>query len=145
MKALIRIRDFLVDRIRSLRVPNSNVQVIQQSTMLRYRALFHFMLEHHTQLANEIRQAYTNTMKWYYNHHFERFKKTLDKVKIENKVDMLGNDESSKGGLFSSGKKGSLSLSDPFQLGDRVDILKSDELVSIQAKDLEKPVIHAKN
>jgi vacuolar protein sorting-associated protein 52 len=107
--------------------------------MLRYRALFHFMLEHHPQLANQIRQAYTNTMKWYYSHHFDRFKKTLEKVKLENRLDFLGNDESSRSSLFSSGKK-SILVHDAFQLGDRIDILKSDELISIQPKDLEKPV-----
>lgn len=133
----------MVDRIRSLRVPNSNIQVIQQTTMLRYRALFHFMLEHHPQLANEIKQAYMNTMKWYYSHHFDRFKRALEKVRVENKAETLGNDESRKsGGLFSSTKIGaSLPVNDPFHLGDRIDILKAeDDLVSMQAKDLDKPV-----
>ena len=131
-----------MDRIRSLRVPNSNIQVIQQTTMLRYRALFHFMLEHHPPLAKEIQQAYMNTMKWYYSHHFERFKRALEKVRVENKVEMLGNDESRKGGgLFSSNKTGgSLPVNDPFHLGDRIDILKEDDLVSLQAKDLDRAV-----
>ncbi len=131
-----------MDRIRSLRVPNSNIQVIQQTTMLRYRALFHFMLQHHPQLAKEIKQAYMNTMKWYYSHHFERFKRALEKVRVESKVEMLGNDESRKsGGLFSSNKTGgSLPVNDPFHLGDRIDILKEGDLVSLQAKDLDRPV-----
>jgi vacuolar protein sorting-associated protein 52 len=132
-----------VERIKALRMPNGNVQVIQQTTMLRYRALFHFMLEHHPQLANEIRQAYMNTMRWYYSYHFDRFKRTLEKVQIENRVDMLGNDDSRKGAIFSSkGTAGAgLPGNDPFRLGDRLDILKEgNDLVSMQAKDLEKPV-----
>ena len=130
-----------MDKIRSLRVPNSNVQVIQQTCMLPYRALFHFMLEHHPQLANEIKQAYTNTMKWYYSDHFDRFKRTLERVRVENKLELVGNDESRKGGLFSTSKTSSFPLSDPFHLGDRVDILKSStDTVSILAKDLERPV-----
>jgi hypothetical protein len=141
-RALIRIRDFLVDRIRSLRVPNSNIQVIQQTSMLRYRYLFHFMLEHHPQLANEIKQAYMNTMKWYYSHHFERFKRALEKVKVDAKVEMIG-DESKKGGLFSSGRGGTLPSNDPFHLGDRIDIMKGDsDLVSLQAKDLIDREVH---
>ena len=139
-RALIRIRDFLVDRIRSLRVPNSNIQVIQQTSMLRYRYLFHFMLEHHPKLANEIKQAYMNTMKWYYSYHFERFRRALEKVKVDTKVEMIG-DESKRGGLFSSNRGGHLPSNDPFHLGDRVDILKGDsDLVSIQAKDLDREV-----
>src|SRR5271169_447126 len=108
--------------------------------MLRYRALFHFMLEHHAQLANEIKQAYMNTMKWYYSHHFDRFKRAVEKVRVESKVEMLG-DESRKSGLFSSTKTGSFPVNDPFHLGDRIDILKGEnELVSMQAKDLDRPV-----
>ena len=136
-----------MDRIRSLRMPNSNIQVIQQTTMLRYRALFHFMLEHHPQLANEIKQAYMNTMKWYYSHHFDRFKRALEKVRVENKVDMLG-DDSKKSGLFASSTSrttgaggGTLHVSNPFHIGDRLEILKGeDNLVSMQAKDLDRPV-----
>jgi vacuolar protein sorting-associated protein 52 len=99
------------------------------------------MLEHHAQLATEIKQAYMNTMRWYYSHHFERFKRTLEKVRVESKVEMIGNDDSRKGGLFSTGRSGTLPSNDPFHLGDRVDILKeSSDLVSIQAKDLDRQV-----
>jgi len=108
--------------------------------MLRYRALFHFMLEHHPQLANEIKQAYMNTMKWYYSHHFDRFKRAVEKVKVESKAETLG-DESRRSGIFSSTKTGSLPVNDPFHLGDRIDILKGEnEHVSMQAKDLDRPV-----
>jgi len=142
-RALIRIRDFLVDRIRSLRVPNSNIQVIQQTTMLRYRALFHFMLEHHSQLANEIKQAYMNTMRWYYSHHFDRFRRTLEKVRLESRVEMIGNDEARRGGLFSM-SRGTLPMNDPFHLGDRVEILKEgNEYVAMQAKDLVEKQVFA--
>jgi vacuolar protein sorting-associated protein 52 len=99
------------------------------------------MLEHHPQLASEIKQAYMNTMKWYYSHHFDRFSRALEKVRVENKVDMLGNDDSKKSGLFSNVKAGTLPVNGPFHLGDRIDILKQDsDLVSMQAKDLDRPV-----
>jgi vacuolar protein sorting-associated protein 52 len=110
--------------------------------MLRYRALFHFMLEHHPQLANEIKQAYMNTMRWYYSHHFDRFKRALEKVRLENRVEMIGNEDSRKGGLFSTSRTGQLAMNDPFHLGDRIDILKEgSDPVAMQAKDLaEKQV-----
>jgi len=139
-RALIRIRDFLVERIRSLRVPNSNVQVIQQTKMLRYRVLFHFMVEHHPQLANEMKHAYMNTMRWYYSHHFERFKKTLEGLKVESKGELLGNDDR-KGSLFGSSKQGGvLSMNDPFHLGDRVDIVKGKSDLSMLAQDPDRQV-----
>ena len=99
------------------------------------------MLEHHPQLASEIKQAYMNTMKWYYSHHFDRFSRALEKVRVDNKVEMLGNDDSRKSGLFSGVKTGALPVNDPFHLGDRIDILKEEnDLVSMQAKDLDRPV-----
>jgi len=108
--------------------------------MLRYRALFHFMLRHHPQLASEIRQAYMNTMRWYYGHHFERFKRALEKIKIENRVEMIGNDDPRKG-LFSTSKTGTISMNDPFHLGDRMDILKEGKaLISIQPGELDSQV-----
>jgi hypothetical protein len=101
------------------------------------------MLQHHPQLATEIKQAYVNTMRWYYHHHFDRFKKALERVRIESRVEMLGADDSRKGGggIFSSKTGVGLPGMDPFHLGDRTDILKEgDDLVYMQAKDLEKPV-----
>jgi len=143
-EALIRIRDFLVERIRSLRVPNSNVQTIQQTTMLRFRALFHFMLEHHVQLANEIKLAYVNTMRWYYSHHFERFKRTLEKVRVDNRVELIGNDDARKGGLFSTSKGSSISMNDPFHLRGRKDILKEDRnIVAMKPSELEHVILTA--
>jgi hypothetical protein len=105
------------------------------------------MLEHHPQLANQIKQAYMNTMKWYYSHHFDRFKRAMEKVRVENKVEMLG-DDSKKNGLFGSSSNrttavggGTLPVSDLFNLGDRVEVLKEEDyLVSMQAKDLDRPV-----
>jgi hypothetical protein len=101
------------------------------------------MLQHHPQLANEIKQAYVNTMRWYYHHHFDRFKKALERVRIESRVEMLGADDSRKagGGIFLSKAGGGIPGKDPFHLGDRMDLLKErNDLVSMQAKDLEKPV-----
>jgi hypothetical protein len=101
------------------------------------------MLQHHPQLANEIKQAYVNTMRWYYHHHFDRFKKALERVRIESRVEMLGADDSRKGGggIFSSKTGVGIPGMDLFHLGDRTDILKDgNDLVSMQAKDLEKPV-----
>ena len=97
------------------------------------------MMEHHSQLANEIKQAYMNTMKWYYHHHFDRFKRALERFKLENRVDMLGDD--SKKGLFSNAARTSLTSNDSFHLGDRIDILKEQSsLVSIPTKEVDQQV-----
>jgi Vps52 / Sac2 family len=97
------------------------------------------MLEHHAQLANEIKQAYMNTMRWYYSHHFDRFKRALEKVKVDAKIELIGTDDSRRNGIFSTGRPGV--GNDPFHIGDRIDILKEgSDLVALQAKDLDRQV-----
>jgi len=96
------------------------------------------MVEHHPQLANEMKHAYMNTMRWYYSHHFDRFKRMLETLKVENKGELLGNDDR-KGALF--GKTGGmLSMNDPFHLGDRVDVVKGKNDL-ILPRDQERQVI----
>lgn len=84
--------------IKSLRIPNSNVQVVQKTAFLKYKELFVFMSKHHPQLADEIAQAYVNTMRWYYLYHFTRYQKSLEKIKliILDKTDLIGYEEPAK-------------------------------------------------
>lgn len=94
-KAIERARDYFVARIKSLRAPHANAQVIQQAGFLRFKDLFLFIAEHHESLADEIVQAYINTMRWYYSSHFLRYQKALEKIKYRqvDKGDVLGQDD----------------------------------------------------
>ncbi|OTA30450.1 hypothetical protein BTJ68_10100 [Hortaea werneckii EXF-2000] len=81
-KAVERIRDYVVSQIKALRSPNINAQVIQANAFLRYRSVFGFLATKQPQLAEEISQAYINTMRWYYSSHFTRYKTALDKLQL---------------------------------------------------------------
>lgn len=83
-KAVERIRDYVVSQVRALRSPSINAQVIQQNSFLRYRSVFGFLAKRQPQLAEEIFQAYINTMRWYYLNNFTRYKAALDKLNIHN-------------------------------------------------------------
>ena len=100
LQTIERVRDFFVSRIKALRIPGANSQQIQQQGFLRYQELFRFLASHHTQLAEEIAQAYTNTMRWYYSTHFQRYHKTFEKLKLHvmDKNDVLGNEETARKG-----------------------------------------------
>ncbi|KAI9736037.1 MAG: hypothetical protein M1818_006213 [Claussenomyces sp. TS43310] len=126
-KALERIRDFLVAQIKALRSPNINAQIIQQQHFLRYKDLFAFLWRHHKQLAEEISQAYMNTMRWYYLNQFTRYEKALEKVKIHmmDKHDLLGQDDGTRKSNLLSGSKVSGPPHDAFNLGRRIDLLKN--------------------
>lgn len=126
-KALERIRDFLVAQIKALRSPNINAQVIQQQHFLHYKDLYAFLWRHHQQLAEEIAQAYMNTMRWYYLNQFTRYEKALAKIKVHilDKNDLLGQDDGSRRSNLLSGSKNSGPPHDAFNLGRRIDLLKN--------------------
>ncbi|OBT64809.1 hypothetical protein VE03_06550 [Pseudogymnoascus sp. 23342-1-I1] len=123
--AIERIRDFLVAQIKALRSPNINAQVVQQRHFIRYKDLFSFLWNHHQILAEEIGQAYMNTMRWYYLNHFTRYERALSKVKIHaiDKHDVLGNDDSPRKSTLLTSSKATGPPHDAFSLGRRNDIL----------------------
>ncbi|KAK5677068.1 Vacuolar protein sorting-associated protein 52 [Elasticomyces elasticus] len=122
-KAAERIRDYVVTQIKALRSPNINAQAIQQNALLRYSNVFGFLSTRQPQLAEEISQAYTNTMRWYYSTHFNRYKAALDKLTLYtvDQTDAIAIDPGTK----RSTKPGT--AHDPFSLGRRADILRSGE------------------
>ncbi|CCG84952.1 protein of unknown function [Taphrina deformans PYCC 5710] len=118
--AVARIRDYLVTKIKSLRLPKSNIQIIQQSSLLRVRKLFTFLSRYHEVLSSEIMQAYCLTMKWYYTTHFEKYQRSLSRIQIRNitKQELLGAEEipRSLGNMFISTQKQSVKKDSPGSL-----------------------------
>lgn len=98
-QAIERIRDFLVSQIKALRSPNINAQIIQQRAFVAYKDLYLFLARHHAQLADEIAQAYINTMRWYYLSHFTRYRMALEKIPLYtiDKHDALGDQMNQRG------------------------------------------------
>lgn len=76
-------------------------------------------------LAEEIGQAYVNTMRWYYSNHFTRYEKALSKVKLHaiDKHDVLGNDDGPRKSILLTTSKTTGPPHDAFNLGRRNDIL----------------------
>ncbi|KAG9300693.1 hypothetical protein G9A89_023491 [Geosiphon pyriformis] len=126
LKATEKIREFLLTKIKSLRIPNTNVQMMQQSVLLKYKKLYQFVMDRYGEVAFEIRQTYVNTMKWYFFNHFDRYNQGLQRLQnpIADKYDMIGYDESSKkGGLFGTSKIALQDKVNIFALGDRIKTL----------------------
>ncbi|KAK4204108.1 Sac2 family-domain-containing protein [Triangularia verruculosa] len=139
LKAVERIRDFLVAQIKALRSPNINAQIIQQQNFIKFKDLFGFLNRHQPGLAGEICQAYLNTMRWYYLNQFTRYEKALLKLKLHvlDKNDVLGHDESSstrRTTLLSSSKLApGAPPHDAFNLGRRLDVLKNSSNLAISS------------
>ncbi|KAI1422292.1 Vps52-domain-containing protein [Xylaria sp. FL1777] len=127
-KAIERIRDFLVAQIKALRSPHINAQIIQQQNFLKFKELFSFLHKHHPTLANEICLAYMNTMRWYYANQFMRYENALKKIKLHvlDKLDVLGNEDTSRRGAALSSSRIAGPPHDAFNLGHRIDILRTN-------------------
>ncbi|KAI5785101.1 Sac2 family-domain-containing protein [Peziza echinospora] len=140
-KAIERIREYFVTRIKALRVPNTNAQHIHQNGFLKMKELFDFMANHNVLLADEIGQAYINTMRWYYHSHFQRYHKALEKLKLHmiEKYDALGHEDLSKrGALMPSLKSAHAIARDPFSLGRRIETLRNREHPALKASAAEE-------
>jgi hypothetical protein len=127
LKAIERIRDFLVTQVKALRSPNINAQIIQQHNFLRLKDLFTFLHKHHATLADEISHAYMNTMRWYYANQFGRYEKALGKMKLHvlDKNDALGHEELSRKATVLSSSRVAGPPHDAFNLGRRIDVVKA--------------------
>ncbi|KAJ5278894.1 Vps52/Sac2 [Penicillium angulare] len=135
-KAVERIRDYLVSQIRAMRSPNINAQLIQQQRLVKFKDLFTYLSKAHPNLAEEICQAYINTMRWYYTSNFTRYLQALEKVKVypSDRNEVLGGDTSSHrtGNILPGGRAGS-AAHDPFSLGRRIDILRNGHQPAISS------------
>lgn len=142
LKAVERIRDFLVAQIKALRSPHINAQVIQQQQFLRFKELYTFLHKHHTQLADEIALAYMNTMRWYYLNRFGRYEKALGKVKLHvlDRNDLLGHEDTSRKTSVLSGPRASATPHDAFNLGRRIDILRTTKQTALPSHLAEEDV-----
>lgn len=126
IKAIERIRDYLVAQIKSLRSPNINAQVIQQQSFLKHKELYPFLSRNNAQLADEIGQAYSNTMRWYYVSNFARYNTALSKLQVHTieQNDLLGSDQTVRKQTVMGPSKAVPAQHDAFNLGKRADFLK---------------------
>jgi hypothetical protein len=120
-KAVERIRDYVVSQVRALRSPSINAQIIQQNSFLRYRGVFGFLAQRQPQLAEEITQAYVNTMRWYYLNHFTRYKTALDNLNIHH----IDQTEAIAADPMRKTSKPGAPPHDAFSIGRRMEILRT--------------------
>ncbi|KOS21444.1 Vacuolar protein sorting-associated protein 52 A [Escovopsis weberi] len=135
LKAVERIRDFLVAQIKALRSPHINAQIIQQQTFLKFKDLYLFLHKHHATLAEEISLAYMNTMRWYYVNQFGRYERALAKLKLHilDKNDVLGHEEGTRKAAVLSSARVTGPPHDAFNLGRRIDMLRSQNSSAISS------------
>ncbi|XP_070491539.1 vacuolar protein sorting-associated protein 52 homolog [Chironomus tepperi] len=134
IKAMSKLRGYLLEQIYKLRIPMTNYQV-HQNAMLKYKFFFEFILLNERHVAEEICCEYVDTMSKIYYSYFKSYSTRLNALKFEEAVtkdDLMGiEDTASKSSLFA--KTASLKQkSTVFTIGNRGDILTSE---------LEAPII----
>ena len=130
-KSVQKIHDFLLQRVASLRKKMTNIQILQQSVLLKYKGLYQFLQEHAPEVAAEIKEAYTTTMSAIYLRHVKGYLGELMRARLEpaTKSDLLGTEEwamastLSAASLFSS-KPATARGDGAYKLGERATVLE---------------------
>nr|XP_043606974.1 vacuolar protein sorting-associated protein 52 A [Erigeron canadensis]XP_043606975.1 vacuolar protein sorting-associated protein 52 A [Erigeron canadensis] len=124
-KAVSKVFEFMIQKLHALRKPKTNIQILQQSILLKYKYVMSFLKEHGKEIYNEVRAAYTDTMNKVLSAHFRAYIQALEKLQLDiaGPTDLIGVDTRSTS-LFSRGREPLKNRSAIFALGDRISILK---------------------
>ncbi|XP_048244893.1 vacuolar protein sorting-associated protein 52 homolog isoform X2 [Haliotis rufescens] len=138
IKAIAKIREFLLQKIYSFRKAMANYQ-IPQNTMLKFRFFNEFLMANERHIAKEIRDEYIDTMSKIYYSYFKGYSSRLMKLQpiqlmfeeMATRDDLMGVEDTAKKSFFSS-RPSLTNRSTVFTLGHRGEVLTSE---------LEAPVI----
>lgn len=127
-KAVSKIFDFMVQKLYALRKPKTNIQILQQSVLLKYKYVMSFLKEHGKEIYMEVRAAYIDTMNKVLSAHFRAYIQALEKLQLDiaTSSDLIGV-EARSSSLFSRGREPLKNRSAVFALGERINILKEIE------------------
>jgi len=126
-KAVVKAREYLMARIYSLRKPKTNIQILQQNMLLRFRYLVSFLRAHGPEVFSEVRAAYVDTLARVLSSHFRAYQHTLESLREPGPgpSEMVGAPDTPSAGMLSLfGKStGDGTRADVFAVGDRANIL----------------------
>ncbi|XP_022885788.1 vacuolar protein sorting-associated protein 52 A-like [Olea europaea var. sylvestris] len=124
-KAVSKVFDFMVQKLYALRKPKTNVQILQQSVLLKYKYVISFLKEHGKEVYLEVRAAYIDTMNKVLSANFRAYIQALEKLQLDiaTSSDLIGVDTRSTS-LFLRGREPLKNRSAVFALGERINILK---------------------
>ncbi|XP_077238284.1 vacuolar protein sorting-associated protein 52 A-like [Tasmannia lanceolata] len=124
-KGVSKVFEFIVQKLYALRKPKTNIQILQQSVLLKYKYAVFFLKEHGKEVYLEVRAAYIDTMNKVLSAHFRAYIQALEKLQLDiaTSSDLIGVETRSTS-LFSRGREPLKNRSAVFALGERINILK---------------------
>uniref|UniRef100_A0A452HW76 Vacuolar protein sorting-associated protein 52 homolog n=1 Tax=Gopherus agassizii TaxID=38772 RepID=A0A452HW76_9SAUR len=126
VKAVTKIREFVLQKIYSFRKPMTNYQ-IPQNALLKYRFFYQFLLGNERSVAQELREQYVETMSKIYLSYFKSYTGRLMKIQYEEvaeKDDLMGVEDTAKKDILPSLKN----RNTIFTLGNRGSVIGGAEL-----------------
>ncbi|KAM7250293.1 hypothetical protein ACFE04_022176 [Oxalis oulophora] len=124
-KAVLKVFEFIVQKLFALRKPKTNIQILQQNILLKYKYIISFLTEHGNEVYKEVRAAYIDTMNKVLSAHFGAYIQALEKLQLDiaTSDDLIGVETRSTS-LFSLGREPLMNRSTVFALGERINIMK---------------------
>ena len=123
IKAVGKIREYLLEKINSFKKPMTNYH-IQQNNILKFRFYFKFLMANNREIAKEIKDHYIDTMSKVTFSYFKSYSGRLLKLQYDELPtpdDLLGIDDSQPRGFFS--KPTMKSKASVFSMGQRGQVL----------------------
>ncbi|XP_014476190.1 PREDICTED: vacuolar protein sorting-associated protein 52 homolog [Dinoponera quadriceps] len=102
VKAMAKIRTYLLEQIYKFRKPMTNYQV-PQNNMLKYKFFFEFIMANERNVAEEICGEYIDTMSKIYYSYFKSYSSRLIKLQFEEKAskdDLMGVEDTAGRSMF---------------------------------------------
>lgn len=133
VKAVSRIKDFLLQKINTLKKPKTNLQILQRNVLVRFKYCNTFLAEHHAAIAEEVKGHYVSTMSKVYLVQFRTYASSLSKLQLEyspTKTDVLVSQE---GGQLGAGAAGR--LLEGLGLGRSVNLKDKGNVFSLSGRD----------
>ncbi|XP_068025881.1 vacuolar protein sorting-associated protein 52 homolog isoform X1 [Melanerpes formicivorus] len=134
IKAVTKIREFVLQKIYSFRKPMTNYQ-IPQDVLLKYRFFYQFLLANERTVAQELREQYVDTMSKIYLSYFKSYTSRLMKIQYEEvaeKDDLMGVEDTAKKAPRFFSKPSLKNRNTVFTLGNRGAVIGAE---------LEAPII----
>ncbi|KDO26347.1 hypothetical protein SPRG_08421 [Saprolegnia parasitica CBS 223.65] len=124
LRACAQIREWLLGRINDLKKPKTNVQIVQQTTLLKMKYAVSFLHDQAPSMALEFRETYAETMSRILFGVFKAYHTGLIKFHDEaaTRTDVVAVEEASLKSMFSS-RVNVNKQTNAFSLGDRDQIL----------------------
>ncbi len=117
---------YLLEKIAELQKPNTNVQILQNTSLLRYKYLMEFLTETDEQAAGDIREVYLQTMSRTVQSLLKAYHASLRKLELvmADRGDLIAIEEDTFRSIFTSKVDLSKKRNDAFCLGNRDKVLE---------------------